>query len=85
MQDEPIPSGTGRESARAESTILDLLLHEPHPSPWSVDELALAQGNRVASIDAIAELHSRGLIHLAAGFVWPTRAAVHAAGIEHGL
>jgi len=83
MHDEPTPGELERELALAENTILHLLLDEPHPNPWSVEELVLAHGNLPAAADAIAGLHASGLIHLAAGFAWPTRAAVRAVRMEN--
>ena len=82
MHDEPIPSELDDDVDLAEHSTLHLLLDEPQPAPWSVDELVLARGTRVSTLDAIAALHANGLVHMAAGFVWPTRAAVNAVRVE---
>jgi len=83
VHDEPTHGELERELALAENTMLHLLLDEPHPNPWSVHELALAHGDPPAAADAIAGLHATGLIHLAASFAWPTRAAVAAVRVEN--
>lgn len=83
MHDEPTHGELERELALAENTILHLLLDDPSPGLWSVDELRTAHGDQIAAADAIAGLHASGLIHLAAGFAWPTRAAVRAVRVEN--
>jgi hypothetical protein len=85
MHDETTRERPDDAIARAEGSLLHLLLAEPHPFPWAVEELTLAHGNHRAAIDAIAGLHAHGLIHLIAGYAWPTRAAVNASQLEGGV
>ena len=62
--------------AMTESTVMSLLLiHDDH-RPWSTDELIREIGRPNDVHNAIASLHSVGLIHRTTdGFVFPTRAA----------
>ena len=83
MQDEPTSDEVERELALAENTILHLMLDDSNPGLWSIEELRLADGDPIRSADAIAGLHASGLIHLVAGYAWPTRAAVRAVRIEN--
>jgi hypothetical protein len=85
MHDETTRGDAEREAALAENTILHLMLDDPAPAPWSVNELRAAHGCPLRADEAIAALHAAGLIHLAAGYAWPTRAAAAAARVENAL
>jgi len=61
------------------------MLDDSAQFPWSVDELRAAHGCPFKADDAIAALHATGLIHLAAGYAWPTRAAAEAVRVEGAL
>jgi hypothetical protein len=61
--------------------VLSLLVTEDRP--WHVDELARATGARLATLDALAELHAAGLAHwLTPDFVLASRAALRADSLE---
>jgi hypothetical protein len=75
MQDETTCAAAAC-SERLQRSILDLLLTDRSPGPWTVDELGRAVGNPLAAGDAIAELHAFGLVHLFDAHVCPSRAAV---------
>lgn len=81
MQDETIPGGSA-EDARIARAILGLLLQPGEQRPWSVDEIELAIGDPLATVDALAELHATGLIHRWDRFAVATRAAVQMAALE---
>ena len=85
MHDDPTLQKVERDAAYAEHTILHLMLEDPAPGLWSVQELVRAHGDADAATDAIAALHATGLIHLVAGFAWPTRAAARAVRVENCL
>jgi hypothetical protein len=55
--------------------VLELMLTDHAPGLWSARELAIAIGHELAVADAITELRATGLVHVHAGFVFPTRAA----------
>ena len=60
--------------AHTEWTVLGLLLDQARP--LSLDELGRELGDRVAAIDAVANLEAHGLAHRTCeGFVFVTRAA----------
>lgn len=80
MQDDTI-RGASAEDARVARTILGLLLQPCEQRPWSVDEIELAVGDPLATVDALAELHATGLIHRWDGFVVATRPAIHMASL----
>ena len=64
---------------RVDSAILGLLLDPDSQRPWSVLEVAREIGDEAATADALARLTGVGLVHrLAEGFVWASRAALHA-------
>ncbi|MCW3020366.1 MAG: hypothetical protein JWN10_2674 [Solirubrobacterales bacterium] len=58
-----------------ERSVLALLLDTKNPGPWSVHELARELGSELQTADAVARLHSVGLLHRCHEFVWATRAA----------
>jgi hypothetical protein len=80
MQGGPIPQAPA-EDVRAARAILSLLLQPHDQRPWSVDEIELAIGDRLATIDALAELHATGLIHRWDRFVVASRPAIHMAAL----
>ena len=80
MQDETI-SGAAAEDVRVARAILALLLQPGEQRPWSVDEIELAIGDPLATVDALAELHATGLIHRWDRFVVASRPAIHMASL----
>lgn len=65
-----------------EDTILMYLTDSDEHRPWSLEEVIREFGGQSA-IDAINSLVGAGLVHRSSdGFVWATRAAVHAARIR---
>jgi hypothetical protein len=74
MRDEPTFAAPERGD-RLQCMVLELMLTDDAPGLWSTRELAIAAGDELAVADAIAELRATGLIHVHAGFVFPTRAA----------
>jgi len=80
MQDETIPAAS-TEDARIARAILGLLLQPGQQRPWSVEEVELAIGDPLATIDALAELHAAGLIHRWDRFVVASHPAVHMASL----
>lgn len=82
MSDEK-PTLTAAEELDAnESIVLMCLTDSDEQRPWSLDEVIREFGSQSA-IDAINALVAAGLIHRSSdGFVWATRAAVHAARIR---
>jgi hypothetical protein len=75
MQDDPTFAAPNEGQDRLQCMVLELMLTDHAPGLWSARELAIATGDELATADAIAELHATGLIHIHAGFVFPTRAA----------
>jgi hypothetical protein len=67
------------DDARNDAAILGLLLMEP--GLWAVDEVARVIGDELATTDALARLHRRGLLHRLSGYVFPTRTAVEFARV----
>jgi hypothetical protein len=64
---------------QVDSAILGLLVDPGASRPWSVDEVAREIGDAVAAADGLARLTAAGLAHqIAEGFVWASRAALHA-------
>lgn len=84
MQDDPSMDSANvlRESSVIESGIYDRLVSPDQQRPWAIRELVLEIGSRIDVEDAVASLHSVGLIHRCGEFVWATRAAVAADAIE---
>jgi hypothetical protein len=63
--------------AMIDQAIMGLLFDSA--GPWSDGEVEREIGDRIATTDGLARLHRAGLIHrLDGGFVFPSRAAVHA-------
>jgi hypothetical protein len=67
---------------QVDSAILGLLVDPEASRPWSVDEVAREIGDAAATADGLARLTAAGLAHrIAEGFVWASRAALHAEGL----
>lgn len=67
------------DPVRVDAAILGLLLDPNSQRPWSVEEVAREIGDEIATADGLARLTAAGLAHrIAEGFVWASRAALHA-------
>jgi hypothetical protein len=63
--------------------VLELLIHEDRP--WAVDELAREIGDRIDTVDAIADLHGHGLVNkIGADYVIASRAALCSHALQQG-
>jgi hypothetical protein len=78
MQDQPIDVDVGRADDELERKVLALLLEPRLPGPWSVWELVVQLGSKVAAADEVMRLHAAGLVHLCHEFVWASRPAARA-------
>jgi hypothetical protein len=77
----PTPT-TAEELDANEGLVLMYLTDSDEQRPWSLDEVVREFGSQSA-IDAINALVAAGLVHRSSdGFLWATRAAVHAARIR---
>ena len=78
--DEPEASSCGSRlpSEVTEQDIFMMLTVGDEQRPWSVGELELEFGDRVAVGDSLEHLHHAGLVHRCGEFVWASRAAMHA-------
>jgi len=76
MQDETSRAGA-REPHDARPLVLGLLLAEQDQRPWLPSEIELEIGDRVATLDAVDQLHAAGLVDRLGEFVFATRAAVN--------
>jgi len=84
----PGPPSPGHTDRKVESAVLAFVLDE-HPNRLTIPEVSWAmspRGSEFAHGDAIEravrELVGAGLLHVAEGFVLPTRAALHFYGLE---
>jgi hypothetical protein len=75
MQDETTHADLVAEMDLTEHVVLHLLLDSEYTGPWAEREIALTVGDDLAAADAIAGLHSAGLVHRCHEFVFATRAA----------
>ena len=82
------PNDPASEDRRTESAVLALALKE-HPAHLTIPELSLAMNRDRTNFSdgdeverAIRELIGAGLLHPAAGFVVPTRAAIYFSSLE---
>jgi len=80
MSSDTRPSIAEREWA-SDKTVLELLLNSQQ-WPWSVEEVGRELGDRVDAEDAVGRLRGAGLVHRLDGFVFPTRAAIHAVELD---
>lgn len=76
MQDETSRAGAA-EPIDARRLVLGLLLAEQDQRPWLPGEIELEIGDRIATVDAVDQLHAEGLVHRLGEFVFATRAAVN--------
>jgi hydrogenase/urease accessory protein HupE len=79
MQAQDMQSPTEQDES-VDNAIMGLLLESPRP--LSVAEIATGIANPLAAEDGIARLVSVGLAHDLEGFVFVSRAALHAMVIE---
>jgi hypothetical protein len=77
MQDESTLTVAEREDA-VDKAILALLLTPEEQRPWSVHEVELEMGDRLAAVDSLARLHGAALVHRCGDFVFASRAAITA-------
>ncbi len=75
MQDQPSDVELGWADDEADREVLVLLLESDLPGPWSVPELVLQVGSKLAAAGAVMHLHAAGLVHVRHEFAWPTRTA----------
>ena len=75
MQDHPIRSVADQQDAD-DFNVLALLLDSDAQRPWSLDEIAQAIGDPIATADSLARLHGAGLVHRLHQFVFAARPAV---------
>jgi hypothetical protein len=69
-------SDTAEQDRDTDSAILALLVEPDEQRPWSTYEVEREIGKE--TIDSLNRLYGAGLIHRLDGFVWATRAALHA-------
>ena len=79
MHDQRTPSVAERD-AYTDTALLGLLIYDDSQRPWSVDEVEREIGDDTR--DSLARLHGAGLLNRVEDFVWPSRAAVIAHGME---
>jgi len=77
MQDQRTPD-LKQHDAQVEQAILMLLLDKDEQRPWSIRELELEIGDRLATEDSLGRLQGAGLVHRCGEFAWATRAALRA-------
>jgi hypothetical protein len=82
------PNDPASEDARTESAVLGFVLKE-HPTHLTILELSLAMNHDRVDFSAgdeveraIRELVGAGLLHIAAGLVLPSRAALYFSALE---
>jgi hypothetical protein len=79
MQHQPIPMSVAEQDAQTDTTILEVLLDDDAQRPWTENEVALVLNDPIAASDGLGRLARAGLIHRLDGFVFASRAALHAA------
>jgi hypothetical protein len=67
-----------RDPEQVDAVILELLNDRDSQRPWSVEEVVREVGGDPEASDGIARLVRAGLCHRLSGFVWASRAALHA-------
>lgn len=67
------------QDQQIDGAILGLLLDSP--VPWSTHEVEREIGDQIVTADGIGRLTRAGLVHRLDGFVFASRAAVHAGGL----
>jgi hypothetical protein len=80
MQDQPSRERMSpqEEDNEVADIVLRLMLDDDAPGLWSVDEIAIALGDKIKATDTIVHLHAAGLIHGLDQYLWPTRPAARA-------
>ncbi|MGA8353601.1 MAG: hypothetical protein WB698_05490 [Solirubrobacteraceae bacterium] len=67
-----------QQESIADEIVLDMLLDIEWQRPWSVEEIARELGDPVEADDCLGRLIRRGLVHQLNGYVFASRAAIHA-------
>lgn len=76
---QPIPPMSEAEQQdHADAVILEALLDCDGQRPWSVDEVARLLNDPIDASDGLGRLVRAGLVHRLDGFVFASRAALHA-------
>lgn len=78
MKAEPTGKSVGQRDADVDGDVLDALLAQDAQRPWSEQEIARMVGDPVLAADSLGRLARAGLIHRLDGFVFASRAALHA-------
>jgi hypothetical protein len=82
MPDTNPTPGPADELDANEGTVLMYLTDAEEQRPWSLEEVIREFGSPSA-IDAVNSLVGAGLLHRSSdGFLWATRAAIHAARVR---
>lgn len=76
----PSQPNLAEQDAHTDSALLGLLIYDCSQRPWSVAEVEREIGKDTR--DSLARLHGAGLLNRVEEFVWPSRAAVIAHGME---
>lgn len=67
-----------QQEAIADEMVLDMLLDGDWQRPWSLEEISRELGDPVEADDCLGRLTRRGLVHQLDGYVFASRAAIHA-------
>jgi hypothetical protein len=82
MPDQKPTPGPADELDANEGIVLMYLTDAEEQRPWSLEEVVREFGSQSA-IDAVNSLVGAGLLHRSSdGFLWATRAAMHAARVR---
>jgi hypothetical protein len=75
MHDQPTPA---EQDDQIDGLVLSMLCDDDAQRPWTVAEIAREIDGPLSAADAVARLIRAGLAHRLDGFVFATRAALHA-------